>query len=738
MYEITKPFYNFYSVERSGFLDTGELMEFAVTDMIHNGSFTLANLTYNSITGERILVTSWPPRERFFQIVDPGVGYKVGDTLEVPWDCSLGNATVQVTSIFTCNGGVRTLIPVSTGDSYRPRSSNINTQWPFNKTTKSTTSFISKGTVKNLSAAVPEFVPNLGVKQPMQDGGGLQPWYSGTGQTTKKNYTDPYGKDGSKGRWPKTGVWTTVLFDDTKDRFFVGQEVILGDSASRSSTSVIPPDTTITSINIAKVNSGSRPVPSLTTPLPLSAQTPPANAVAEEEKTLDYTYFTFSNPVTIQADDSILVRGRGLKMTDFTDVRPPDYRVILEAAGGVDPLNDPIGCYGTVKAATSNSEFVEIVNLQTQNAFRPVIHPGQSVISLGLPGNVDPYTTVVESTATSLTSALIKFNKKQTLPSSQETLRFVFDEQQPWRIGIEVERNTKFQDTAGSQKATIYVATPVQLQDNGNIANIWNMTGTTIIDRAGILGNLPTGKNASPNPSQPDQGFINRELRVAADPEVYPMNYQLTMTNRGIFFGIWEGTWSTMQKSKTRSATDKDSYFNWFLCQRPVNRYTGQTTTIGRAPVFCINSVGYKYWQFVVRESDVLHPQQGDPENYRDSINTGTYNITKAQTPYRVPADAHSQDAFAVLNTTNQIAITEDSKYLVSFIYNLASPRFRYSEELDMIGQTSADICMAGNQISINTYNESGSRVYHAMPANGQYNTGLRIAVLKDIPTDIT
>lgn len=216
------------------------------------------------------------------------------------------------------------------------------------------------------------------------------------------------------------------------------------------------------------------------------------------------------------------------------------------------------------------------------------------------------------------------------------------------------------------------------------------------------------------------------------------MNYQLTMTNRGIFFGIWEGTWSTMQKSKTRSATDKDSYFNWFLCQRPVNRYTGQTTTSGRAPVFCINSVGYKYWQFVVRESDVLHPQQGDPENYRDSINTGTYNITKAQTPYRVPADAHSQDAFAVLNTTNQIAITEDSKYLVSFIYNLASPRFRYSEELDMIGQTSADICMAGNQISINTYNESGSRVYHAMPANGQYNTGLRIAVLKDIPTDIT
>jgi hypothetical protein len=100
-----------------------------------------------------------------------------------------------------------------------------------------------------------------------------------------------------------------------------------------------------------------------------------------------------------------------------------------------------------------------------------------------------------------------------------------------------------------------------------------------------------------------------------------------------------------------------------------------------------------------------------------------------------VPADAHSQDSFAILNSSNQIALSEDSKYLVSFLHNLSTPRFRYSEELDMVGQTSADVCMASNDISITAYNESGPRLYRALSSNGSYNTGLRIAMLRDIPT---
>lgn len=67
-------------------------------------------------------------------------------------------------------------------------------------------------------------------------------------------------------------------------------------------------------------------------------------------------------------------------------------------------------------------------------------------------------------------------------------------------------------------------------------------------------------------------------------------------------------------------------------------------------------------------------------------------------------------------------------------MHNLATPRFRYSEELDMLGQTSADVCMAGTDIKFTAYSETLPRTYRALPANNPYNTGLRVAVIKDIP----
>ena len=209
----------------------------------------------------------------------------------------------------------------------------------------------------------------------------------------------------------------------------------------------------------------------------------------------------------------------------------------------------------------------------------------------------------------------------------------------------------------------------------------------------------------------------------------------MTLTDRGIFFGIWESNWSVMQKTKS----DKDVFFNWVLIQRPVDRLTGKIVTTGRCPLFCINSVGHRYWKFIVRESDAPHPTQGDKETVSYTLDDagGTvsdWKIKDQVTAYRTPADAHSQDSFAIINSTKQIALTEDSKFLISFLHNLTTPRFRYSSELDMVGQTSADVCMATNDISLAAYNESGPRTYRAMPANNSYNTGLRITVIKDIP----
>lgn len=229
------------------------------------------------------------------------------------------------------------------------------------------------------------------------------------------------------------------------------------------------------------------------------------------------------------------------------------------------------------------------------------------------------------------------------------------------------------------------------------------------------------------------QGFVNRSVRVAQHPESYPLSYMCAFTNRGFFFGIWEGTWSIMQKSRARQLSEKDAWFNWMLVQRPVDRNNGQVLTVGQSPVFCVNGIGYKYWKFIVRERDVMHPTQGDKETKSYYYDVDDHTVAEQTTPFRVPADRHSEDSFLVINSTAQIALTEDSRYLVSFLYNLTTPRFRYSEELDMIGQSAGDVSMASSDVVVTAYGEAGARTYKALSANLPYNAGLRICVIKDV-----
>ena len=235
------------------------------------------------------------------------------------------------------------------------------------------------------------------------------------------------------------------------------------------------------------------------------------------------------------------------------------------------------------------------------------------------------------------------------------------------------------------------------------------------------------------DPNDVTQGFINRSVRVSQYPEAYPLSYYVAFAKQGMFFGIWEGSWAIMQKSRKRQLGERDSWFNWMLIQRPVHRLTGAVRTGGQSPVFCINSVGYRYWKFIVRERDVMHPTQGDADTFYFGVDEFTGNVKTIRTPYRVPADAHTEDSHALLNTTHQIALTEDSKYLVSFLYNLTTPRFRYSDELDLLGQTAADVAMASSDVKITAYGEPKQRVYKSLAANLPYNAGLRVCVLKDI-----
>lgn len=743
IYEVSKPTYQFYAVERSGYTDVGYLATDVLTDMTKDGKFAFKSGQLTTVDNQKVKTSEWPILERIIELVDPGVGYKKDNVLELvlPTGANI-KLVVSTTALrtgaiteFTIRSHGNYEVPVILPTDIRGTALFATNYLPSNSTVIPgnvhfiSNSFTILGNVTNSTGIVPAVPGTL-----------LSNLSTAGASSAADRWVFDYGADGGGGpggsKWPANGIWFTAANIATTphtSNLHIGQTVLLDADAINSANSVIPAGTTIVSIIPMKFIGG----------LKVTAREPASTGTdTKEEFTKDGVYLILSNPVTIQKNDRIQVQGTGARFKNNKLQVPSAWTSIVEAQGSIDPLNDPLGVTGDVRISGTNSEYIEITSISNQPnvPYRPRIYEGQSVTSTQQNGSIGPGEQVFVSGVTTNnagTIANVRLSRPLSNFTAGETLQFKFDQLQPWRMAFEVLKNATSL-TSGPQALVVYAATDIQLADNGNISNIFlaNTVGTTTtykkIDRSGIMGGLPTMSDAALDPADPTQGFLNRSTRVSSDPAAYPMNYALTMTDRGIFCGVWEGTWSTLQKTKT-VGKNGDSFFNWFLIQRPVNRNTGKVLTKGRAPVFCINSVGYRYWKFIVREEDVLHPTIGDPKNQRPRWDLANASVIFDDVPYRVPADTNTQDSFAILNTSNQVALTEDSKYLVSFLHNLSTPRFRYSEELDMIGQTSADVCMAGTDVSITAYNEAGSRSYRALPANNPYNTGLRIAVLKDI-----
>jgi hypothetical protein len=706
----------------------------AVTDLVQLGFFQVKAVKFIDQQNVPKVITTWPIVERTYSLSAAGTGYKVGDQLTVEGgtitdEGSQTKFAATVSTINTATGAI-TALTVNDAGTYATipgPSASLAVEYQTGAAIPATITTVANVTNTDGSDFV-AVTPNSSLTQEQYDS-----WVQDYGST---------GGGGTLGtRWPTTGFWvqsgpTTGQNTDIK----VGSEVYVLEAAPEGNT-YIPPGTKITSKLSMTYVSGRTFTRNF------------SGAVnARFETTSPGTRFTTNNPVNIPVGAKIGFRGIGALIDNTVTVRPKAWRAILETTAAVDPLSDTVGVFGNVAVATTSSTLLQVSSLSTLNTFAPVIYPGQRVISTLENGSITDFVTVVSVTRTGASTANVVLSSAQTFSQVDEPLRFVFpDDPQNWRIAIDVREN-KTNPLAGPQKVEIYAGTELQLKDTGELTTIFNESGTTPIDRAGLMGAKPTGSTSTEpfrigsvnrtvafidtSATNTSEGFLNRERRVGATlnstagAEAYPLNYLMTLTSRGIFFGLWEGNWSTLQK--TKAATD--NYFNWFLIQRPVNRNTGQILTTGVAPVFCINSVGYKYWKMIVREKDVLHPTQGDPTcSSKVASSTGLSTVDQI-TPYRVPADAHSEDNFAIINSTTQVSLTEDSKYLISLLHDLNSPRFRYTEELDMVGQTSADVCMAGNDLPMTTYSETGPRIYHAMPANNPYNSGLRIVVLKNIP----
>jgi len=663
-----------------------------------------------------------------------GTGYKVGNELYFYDNTQTKQLKIVVTGIDLATGGV-TNFEVHNPGSYAT-AANTSKAMVFRTRSNPLAAFESnldysdgtftfQGAVSNStgSAVTPPAANITGVS-----GLTVNDWQSKHGSngigTFNYELTQSANIEAEGTRWPVTGIWTNVSPYDAK--IFVGQELMLKLPAFGSSSNIAA-NTIITSIVPINVVNG-------------------AQILGDKlyETFTSYLYMTVSQPITVTKGDQFYVKGSGLRINDSVTREPDAFKVIVEAREYIEPTN---GYYVTGNVTTSNgSPIITVTNLQNNlggSYITPTVYDGMNFESTATVKSANT-AVVISSNITGSTGTFV-LSANQGGVTNNEPVIFKFDNKQPWRLAFEIPN---------PQVAIAYAATDVQLQDNGTIARVTNWQGN-VVDRSGMMGdaialwdstqsgNIVSGSvlgnvkgNLVIKPDIMDEertelGFYNRKKRVSTYPEAYPLNYIMTATNRGLFFGMYEGNWSVAQKSETNFKNQKDSWFSWFLIQRPVDRVTGKVYTAGRAPVFCINSVGYRYWKFIVRESDAMHPTQGDPEQLSQYLDASGNVITQV-TPFRVPADQHTIDSHAILNTTDQIALTEDSKFLISFLHNLTTPRFRYSQELDMLGQTSADVCMAGNDISITAYSETSSRTYRALPANKPYNAGLRIVVLKE------
>ena len=330
-----------------------------------------------------------------------------------------------------------------------------------------------------------------------------------------------------------------------------------------------------------------------------------------------------------------------------------------------------------------------------------------------------------------------------------------------WRICIEFPLEdsiaTAALGTAGTtvfkEYMAVYVGTSVQLRNDGTIVALPYVSsiaggGVTFVEPAGNVGapyrtvtaagsslvggassataalkpELVSGVPAVGGTASWDIGFYNRIGVTRDSGYAIPLTYELTMSKRGVFFGVWD-LYSEQSGAK----------FNWVLVQRSVDRASGairgraKTTETGAvatflddtatsvAPLWCVNCVNNKYYKFNPREQDIGGPGR------------------------RTSATDNSEDNTAIINPFDQQSLTDDSKYVITFLSNLNTTRFKYPDELDLVGTVSSDVIGAGTEATVTVYNESPvDRVYRALPPNAPYGTGMRIVSLARFSKTIT
>lgn len=305
-------------------------------------------------------------------------------------------------------------------------------------------------------------------------------------------------------------------------------------------------------------------------------------------------------------------------------------------------------------------------------------------------------------------------------------VRFMWD-RDPSTAGDSSSAGATVLETVNGGKVDIVVATPMQFADN-KCAN-YKIRGedgmeTNAVEYIGLLGTMQKRGAAS----EVHRQFIDRSMYAKQAWPSYPMNYRLSISDRGFALYVWE--------QATDSIGNRHSFV---VVQRPVDNISGEVVVTGKCPVHCLygmmafksnraeeNAGAYNIRRFVVRESDVNVPYP------RQLSVDGPNTVSSGTAMMGVDATRNNRDYAAIINASQQVSITENNKYIVTFPNGLNTARYGYTHEMDMVAYTSADVVSLSTEIPLTVYGESEARLYAALGANGQNNTGMRLLMLVD------
>lgn len=311
---------------------------------------------------------------------------------------------------------------------------------------------------------------------------------------------------------------------------------------------------------------------------------------------------------------------------------------------------------------------------------------------------------------------------------------------QPWRFVVEVDQV--------KQAIRWYACTPTNIVFDGsnfdvaisfynsnNHLQVQNDQKFTQIKKSGMLGTQAftrAQRIITPNWAAPIPKFIDGDQSDVEkyswryehfgfdienmDRESIPLSYRLAITDHGIAFCMW-----------TEAFDDAGNRFHWWNIQRMVNKDTGAPIignelpgVEGKAPLFCVFSMvggggaessldAAEYddvYYFTVRERDVNAPT------------------------FPVSASIDTADSNRIINTVQQVSISEANKLVISMMKGLNTQRYAYPHELDMIAYVSADVVSQWANVNVRQYGEAEDRSFRALKANHSKNKGMRILML--------